>query len=52
MAVIGLRHESERVEASEEIVPAIARAKQSLAEGRPALLEMITKEETTFAQYW
>jgi thiamine pyrophosphate-dependent acetolactate synthase large subunit-like protein len=36
---------SERVEDPAQIVPAIQRAQQQLAEGRPALLEMITSEE-------
>jgi len=36
---------SERVESPSEIVPAIGRARAAIAEGRPALLEMITAEE-------
>ena len=41
----GLGAVSERVERPQEIVPAIRRAQQALSTGRPALLEMITKEE-------
>ena len=36
---------SERVENPSEIGPAIGRARAAIAEGRPALLEMITAEE-------
>ena len=47
----GLGAYSERVERPEEIVPAIRRGLQANREGRPAVLEMITKEEPVFSQY-
>ena len=40
---------NERVEAPEEVVPAIQRAKQVVASGQPALLEIITREERAFS---
>jgi len=47
----GLGAYSERVERPEEVVPAIRRGLQANREGRPAVLEMITKEEPVFSQY-
>jgi len=41
----GLGAVSERVEHPQEIIPAIKRAQQVLTTGRPALIEVITKEE-------
>ena len=41
----GLGAVSERVERPQEVVPAIKRAQQVLSTGRPALIEVITKEE-------
>ena len=41
----GLGAVSERVESPQEVVPAIKRAQDVLATGRPALIEVITKEE-------
>lgn len=43
---------AERVVQPDEIRPAIARARERLASGQPALLEMITKEEPEVARYW
>ena len=43
---------SERVEKPQDIVPAIQRGIRVTAEGRPAVLEMITKEESVFSRYW
>ena len=43
---------SERVERPQDIVPAIRRAQQALATGRPALLEVITKQEERVARFW
>ena len=40
---------NERVEAPEEVIPAIQRAKQVVASGQPALLEIITREERAFS---
>ena len=42
---------SERIEDPGEIIPAIGRAKEVMATGRPALLEFMTKEENTLARY-
>ena len=41
----GLGAVSERVERPQEVVPAIKRAQHVLSTGRPALIEVITKEE-------
>ncbi len=41
----------ERIEDPGEIVPAIKRAQEVMATGRPALLEFMTKEENTLARY-
>ena len=40
---------NERVETPDQIVPAITRAQQVIAEGQPALLEIITREERAFS---
>ena len=40
---------NEKVEAPEEIIPAIQRAQQVIATGQPALLEIITREERAFS---
>ncbi len=48
----GLGAYAERVEKPEEIVPAVQRALKVAADGRPALLEMITKEENDLSKYW
>ena len=42
---------SERVEQPGEILPAIQRAREAIATGRPALLEFMTKEENTLSRY-
>lgn len=47
----GLGAYAERVERPDEVAPAIRRAIRQTAEGRPAVLEMITKEEPVFSQY-
>lgn len=41
---------AERIERPEEIAPAIQRAKRATEEGRAALLEFITSEETTYSR--
>ena len=48
----GLGGYSERVEAPDEVVPAIRRALAAMEEGRPALLDVITKEDPVFSRYW
>lgn len=48
----GLGAYAERVEGPGEIRPAIARALETTKSGRPALLEMITREETRLPVYW
>jgi len=47
----GLGGYAERVEQPGDIIPAIQRAKKSLAAGKPALLEIITAEELAFSKY-
>ena len=41
-----------KIEKPEDIIPAIQRAKRALESGRPALLEMITREEGDFSKFW
>lgn len=48
----GLGAYAEKVEAPDDVAPAIQRALAANREGRPALLEMKTKEEETIARYW
>ncbi|MGE5620712.1 MAG: thiamine pyrophosphate-requiring protein [Sphingomonadaceae bacterium] len=48
----GLGAYAERVERPDEIVPAVKRAVAITQEGRPALLEMMTREETALSKYW
>ena len=40
---------NERIERPQDVVPAIRRAQKMIAEGQPAMLEFITKEERAFA---
>ncbi len=47
----GLGGYSEKVEQPDNIIPAIQRAKKAVDSGQPALLEVITREETTFSVY-
>jgi len=47
----GLGLYSEKVERPDEIIPAIKRAKEVVADGQPALLEMITCMDTNFSLY-
>ena len=46
----GLGAYSERVEKIDEIVPAIRRGIEVTQTGRPAVLEMMTREETEFSK--
>lgn len=48
----GLGGYSEKIEKPEDIIPAIQRAKKVVDSGRPALLEMITREDTDFSKPW
>ncbi len=48
----GLGAYSERVDQPAAIRPALQRAQQAIAEGRPAVLEMITAEDPSFPKYW
>ena len=47
----GLGGYSERVEQPHDIIPAVQRAKKALTSGQPALIEIITREETDFSLY-
>jgi acetolactate synthase-1/2/3 large subunit len=48
----GLGAYAERIEEPREIIPALHRALKVTGEGRPALLEIITKEEVQLSRYW
>jgi len=48
----GLGAYAERVEHPDEIIPAVKRALAVNEDGRPALLEVMTREETQFSKYW
>ena len=48
----GLGAYSERVSSPDEVGPAILRGIAANHNGKPAVLEMITKEEEDFPQYW
>jgi thiamine pyrophosphate-dependent acetolactate synthase large subunit-like protein len=48
----GLGAYAERVEKPDEIAPAIRRALKVTSDGRPALLEMITREENRLSKFW
>ena len=43
---------AERVERPAEVAPAVAGAVRANAAGRPAVLEMITREEEAFPKFW
>ncbi len=47
----GLGLYSEKIDRPNEIIPAIERAKQVMATGQPACLEMITRTDTDFSLY-
>jgi acetolactate synthase-1/2/3 large subunit len=47
-----LRGYGETVENPDEIIPAIKRAEKAIDAGKPALLNVITKEELAIPQYW
>jgi thiamine pyrophosphate-dependent acetolactate synthase large subunit-like protein len=46
----GLGGYSEKVESPADIIPAIHRAQKAIESGKPALLEMITREEGAFSR--
>lgn len=48
----GLGAYTERIERPEEIVQAVQRAVKVTAEGRPALLEVMTREQPHLSVYW
>ena len=48
----GLGAYGEKVSDPDEVAPAIQRALAANAEGKPALLEMKTKEEENVSRYW
>ena len=48
----GLGAYAEKVEKPDEIIPAVRRALKYTKEDRPALLEVITREEPVFSKYW
>ncbi|MHB1132536.1 MAG: thiamine pyrophosphate-requiring protein [Chloroflexota bacterium] len=48
----GLGAYAERVERPDEIIPAMERAQEYTRQGRPAVLEVITREEPNFSKYW
>jgi uncharacterized protein len=48
----GLGAYTERIEKPGEIIPALRRAIQVTSDGRPALLEIITKEDNQLSKYW
>ena len=48
----GLGAYAERIEEPKEIIPALQRALKVTREGRPALLEVITKEEVEVSRHW
>ena len=48
----GLGAYGEKVESPDDVAAAIRRGLEANREGRPAVLEMITKEEESVAKYW
>jgi uncharacterized protein len=48
----GLGAYAEKVEKPAEIVPAVKRALEANAGGKPALLEIMSREETAMSKYW
>jgi thiamine pyrophosphate-dependent acetolactate synthase large subunit-like protein len=48
----GLGAYGEKVESPDDVAAAIRRGLEANREGRPAVLEMITKEEENVAKYW
>lgn len=48
----GLGAYAEKVEKPDEIIPAVRRAVKVNEDGKPVLLEIFTREETSFSKYW
>ena len=48
----GLGGYTERVEKPHDLVPALRRALEEVTAGRPALLEVLTREEAVYPKYW
>ena len=48
----GLGAYTEKVDKPDGIIPAVKRALAVNADGKPALLEIITREETAMSKYW
>ena len=48
----GLGGYTERVEKPHDLVPAFRRALEEVQAGRPALLEVLTREEAVYPKYW
>ncbi len=48
----GLGGYTERVEKPDDLVPAFRRALEEVTAGRPALLEVLTREEAVYPKYW
>ena len=48
----GLGAYAEKVERPDEISPAVKRALQVTRDGRPVLLDVVTREETALSKYW
>ncbi len=48
----GLGAYTERIEQPHEIIPAVKRAVKVTEDGRPALLEIMSREETALSKYW
>ena len=48
----GLGAYAEKVDAPDRIAPALRNAVEATAKGQPAVLEVITKEETNVPRFW
>ena len=48
----GLGGYTERVEKPHDLIPAFRRASEEVKAGRPALLELLTREEAVYPKYW
>ncbi len=48
----GLGAYAQRIEQPDDIIPAVRKAVQTSQEGKPVLLEIISREETAMSNYW
>lgn len=48
----GLGAHAEQVRRPDEIIPAVKKAVEVTQEGKPVLIEVFTREETSFSNYW